>query len=91
MCYDKGRNHGGVETMDVKKELLLRSAARLYSVGIDLEGARERIRQLVDRKADYESCEMIQAVQDYTEIKKLWHDLEEEYLALRREITGESC
>lgn len=77
--------------MDVKKELLLRSAARLYSVGIDLEGARERIRQLVDRKADYESCEMIQAVQDYTEIKKLWHDLEEEYLALRREITGESC
>lgn len=77
--------------MDVKKELLLRSAARLYSVGIDLEGARERIRQHVDRKADYESCEMIQAVQDYTEIKKLWHDLEEEYLALRREITGESC
>ena len=77
--------------MDVKKELLLRSAARLYSVGIDLEGARERIRQLVDRKADYESCEMIQAVQDYTEIKKLWHDLEEEYLALRREITGDSC
>ena len=66
--------------MDVKKELLLRSAARLYSVGIDLEGARERIRQLVDRKADYESCEMIQAVQDYTEIKKLWHDFEEEYL-----------
>ena len=75
--------------MDAKKELLLRSAARLYSVGIDLESAKERIKQLAERKADYESSEMLQAVQDYTEIKELWDELEREYLLLRGEILGE--
>ena len=82
-------DQGGFATMDAKKELLLRSAARLYSVGIDLESAKERIKQLAERKADYESSEMLQAVQDYTEIKELWDELEREYLLLRGEILGE--
>ena len=32
--------------MDYRKDLLLASAARLYSMGVDLEAARERLRQL---------------------------------------------
>lgn len=35
--------------MDNEKDLLIASAARLYSMGIDLEAARDRLRQLVEQ------------------------------------------
>ena len=76
--------------MDSKKDLLLRSAARLYSLGIDLEGAKERIKKLVDAGMPYESPEMVQAVHEYAEIKEQWENLEQEYLSLKKEITGET-
>ena len=41
--------------MDHRKELLLASAARLYSMGVDLEAARERLRQLVAQGVSYDS------------------------------------
>ena len=72
--------------MEYKKDLLLRSAARLYSLGVDLEGAKEHIRKLVDSGAAYDSPEMIQAVEDYSELKKQWNNLEAEHLKLRNEI-----
>lgn len=73
--------------MDCKKELLIKSAARLYSVGIDLEGAKERIRKLVSDGVGYDTLEMAKAVREYTEIKELWDILENEYLALRDDIS----
>lgn len=72
--------------MDFKKDLLLRSAARLYSLGVDLEGAKERIRELAEAGADYSTPEMIQAVSEYSELKQQWDALEEEHLKLRAEI-----
>ena len=74
--------------MDAKKDLLIRSGARLYSLGIDLEGAKERIRKLVADGVPYESDEMVQAVSEYAELKEQWENLEKEHLALRAEITG---
>ena len=74
--------------MDFKKDLLLRSAARLYSLGVELEGAKDRIRKLVDAGTDYSSPEMLEAVEEYTKLKEQWEKLEQEHLKLRNEIVG---
>ena len=72
--------------MDFKKDLLLRSAARLYSLGVDLEGAKDRIRKLAAAGTDYSSPEMLEAVTEYSELKQQWDALEQEHLKLRAEI-----
>ena len=74
--------------MDNRKALLIASAARLYSLGIDLEAARERLRQLVERGVSYQSEEMRQAYQDFKELEQQWKALEEQHLALRDEIVN---
>lgn len=68
------------------KELLIASAARLYSMGIDLEAARDRLRQLVEQGVPYHADEMKQALQDFKELEQQWSALEREHLKLRDEI-----
>lgn len=75
--------------MDTRKELLLRSAARLYSLGLDLDASKERIRKQFDGGVGYDAPEMVQAVQEYTEMKELWDSLEAEHLKLKYEILNE--
>lgn len=75
--------------MDERKNLLLRSAARLYSLGLDLEAAKERIRNLVADGVGYDAPKMVQAAQEYTELKELWDTLEAEHLKLKHEILNE--
>ena len=75
--------------MDLRKELLLASAARLYSLGVDLEAARERLRELVDRGVSYESKEMLKAYEEFTALDRQWKDLEKQHLELRDEIRRE--
>ena len=75
--------------MDMKKELLIKSAARLYSLGIELESAKARIRKLAAAGIDYTSPEMVQAAEDYSELKKLWDSLEQEHLKLKEVILSE--
>ena len=75
--------------MDSKKDLLLRSAARLYSLGLDLDATKERVRKLVEDGVGYNAPEMVQAAQEYTELKTLWDNLEAEYLKLKQEILNE--
>ena len=72
--------------MDNKKDLLIASAARLYSMGIDLEAARARLRQLVEQGVPYHSEEMKQAVQEFRELDRQWKELEKQHLELREEI-----
>ena len=71
--------------MDYRKELLLVSAARLYSLGLDLEAARARLRELVEQGVGYDSDEMIQAYRDFKELDQQWKTLEQQYLELRDE------
>ena len=73
--------------MDNEKNLLIASAARLYSMGIDLEAARGRLRPLVGQGVPYSSDEMKQAVQDFKELDRQWKELEREHLELRDEVT----
>ena len=72
--------------MDPRKDLLLASAARLYSIGVDLEAARERLRRLVEQGVPYQSKEMRQAYQDFKELELQWKALEQQHLELRDEI-----
>ena len=67
------------------KDLLIASAARLYSMGIDLEAARDRLRQLVEQGVPYNADETKQAVQDFKELDRQWKALEREHLRLRDE------
>ena len=72
--------------MDNEKDLLIASAARLYSMGIDLEAARDQLRQLVEQGAPYNSDEMRQAVQDFKELDRQWKELEKQHLEMRDEV-----
>ena len=74
--------------MSSDKELLILSAARLYSVGVDLEAARARLKELVDRGVSYSDERMIKAYNDFNELKAQWDNLEKQHLELRNEITG---
>lgn len=74
--------------MDSKNDLLLKSAARLYSLGIELDAARDRLRQLVERGVPYESEEMASAYRDFTELEALWTGMEQQHQELRDEIVG---
>ncbi|MEG2679153.1 MAG: hypothetical protein RR949_04370 [Oscillospiraceae bacterium] len=71
--------------MSVEKDLLIMSGARLYSLGVDLEGAREEVRRLVNAGTPYTSPEMEQAVKNFREIECQWKNLEAEHLKLRDE------
>ena len=73
--------------MDNEKDLLTASAARLYSMGIDLEAARDRLRLLVEQGVPYNSDEMKQAVLDFKELDRQWKELEKQHLELRDEVT----
>ena len=57
--------------MDNRKDLLLTSAARLYSMGVDLEAARDKLKE---------------AYQDFKELEQQWKALERQHLELRDEI-----
>lgn len=76
--------------MDERKDLLLRTAARLYSLGVNLDAAKDRIRKLVENSVGYDAPEMVQAAQEYTELEQQWEFLEQAYLQLRDEITTNS-
>lgn len=59
--------------MQEEKALLLKAAARLYSIGVEVEAARERLRALAADGTAYDSPEMTAA-------------LEQQYLQLRETL-----
>ena len=79
----------GGEDMDDRKTLLLLSAARLYSLGLDVEAARERLRRLVEEGVPYDSKEMLEAYEAFTELDKQWKGLEQQHLELKEELRRE--
>ena len=75
--------------MNPKKQQLLKSAARLSRLGLDVDVAREELRRLAARGVGYESEEMLRAYERFTELDKQWRELEQKHLALRKEIRRE--
>ena len=72
--------------MDYRRDLLLRSAARLYSLGIEVEAAREQLRKLAAEGVSYDSAEMRNALEEYQQLDSQWKTLEQEHLGLREQI-----
>lgn len=72
--------------MPTENDLLIMSAARLYSLGVDLEGARERLRQLVADGVPYESPEMLAALTDFQTLEAQWKAMEKDHLEYRDEL-----
>ncbi len=72
--------------MDYRKDLLLASAARLYSLGVDLEAARAKLKELVEQGIPYDSEEMKQAYQNFKDLEQQWKALEQQHMELRDEI-----
>ena len=72
--------------MDYRKDLLLASAARLYSIGVDLEPARVTLQKLVADGVPYDSDQMRQAYEEFAELDRQWKSLEQQHLELRDEM-----
>lgn len=72
--------------MPTENDLLIMSAARLYSLGVDLEGAREKLRQLVADRVPYESPEMLSAFTDFRTLEAQWKAMEKEHIEYRDEL-----
>ncbi|MBQ3986255.1 MAG: hypothetical protein II635_04790 [Oscillospiraceae bacterium] len=75
--------------MNSDKELLILSAARLFSVGVDLEAARARLKELVDQGVSYSDERMIKAYNDFNDLKAQWDNLEKQHLELWDEFLKE--
>jgi len=73
--------------MNDKKALLLRLGASLYQLGIKVDAARKRLRDLVNNGLPYESEKMQTALQEFCALDSQWRSLEAQYLELRKEVT----
>ena len=67
--------------MNHQKQQLLKSAARLTRLGLDVDAARETLRQLAARGVPYDSEEMLRAYERFTELDRQWRELEQKHLS----------
>lgn len=72
--------------MQGKRELLIITASRLYSIGIDLDYAKEKLRKLVDDGVSFDSFQMLDAYNEYKRLEDQWNSAEAEYLDLKDEL-----
>jgi hypothetical protein len=72
--------------MQEKKELLIRTAAKLYSIGMDLDYAKEQLRKLVNEGVSFDSSRMLNAYNEYKELEEQWNFLEAEYLDMKDDL-----
>ena len=72
--------------MDARKDLLIKSAARLYSLGVDLEMTRDKLKKLVEQGVPYDFKEMKDAYREFSELDAQWKELEKQHIELRDEI-----
>lgn len=72
--------------MDTDKKLLVCTAARLYSLGIEVEAARERLRVIAESGASPKSRKMQRARREFRELDAQWKMLEAQYIELRNKM-----
>ena len=72
--------------MKSESQLLLASAARLYTLGVDVEGAREDLRRLVEAGVPYDAPQMKAALQNFKEFDAQWKELERQHLELQTDL-----
>lgn len=65
------------------KKQMVRLAAQLYTLGLEVERNRDQLRRLVEKQVPYDSPTMIAALRRFNEAKDQWDALEQQYLHLR--------
>ena len=58
-------------------------------MGVDLEVARTKLKELVEQGVPYDSDEMKQAYQNFADLGRHWKALEQQHIELRDEILQE--
>lgn len=76
-----------VKVMKSENQLLIASAAKLVSLGKEVEAARAKLRRLVEQGVPYDSPEMLTVYHSFMEKDSLWKEVERQHIALRAEIT----
>ncbi|MCL2578517.1 MAG: hypothetical protein FWE32_00620 [Oscillospiraceae bacterium] len=66
------------------KQLLLKQAAKLYQLGLQVEQARSNLKNLVERGVSYDNPKMAEAYRRFVEIDNQWKRLEVEHLEFRK-------
>lgn len=64
------------------------SAARLYSLGVDVECARVNLKELVDKRVLYTSSEMLEALENFQYLDAQFKSLEKDHIELCNELVG---
>ena len=70
-----------------QKGSLTKQALRLFTLGLEVERRREKLRRLVERGVSYRAPEMREALRRFQNVEREWKKLEQEHLALRSHLT----
>lgn len=65
---------------------LLQAASLLFQLGIEVENARQKLKDLVESGVSYESDEMLFTLHSFQQLKSQWDKAEQEYLELKEKI-----
>lgn len=68
------------------KSLLVKQAAKLTALGIQVEAARKKLKNLVERGVPYSDPKMGIALQHFEKLDTQWKKLEQEHLILRHQL-----
>ena len=69
------------------KELLLRQAYRLATIGVMVERERSELKRLVARGVPYDDPQMLQALERFRAVDSEWKQLEAEHLRLKQKLS----
>lgn len=72
--------------MSRKKQQLVQTAARLYTLGVELEGTRQHLKALTLAGRSKDSAEIQEAAERFQALHEQWTELERQYLSLREEV-----
>lgn len=66
-----------------EKATLIKQAGKLYTLGKKVEGCRDKLRRLVEKKVPYNSPLMKAALDEFEAANKEWKRQEQEHLQYR--------
>lgn len=68
------------------KHLLLKSATKLYTLGIAVDRKRNKLKKLVERGVPYDAPEVLATLERCENLGAEWNQLEANHLELRKRL-----
>lgn len=69
-----------------EKATLVKQAGKLYTLGIEVEKRREKLRRLASQDIPYDSPQMKKALDEFNTADSEWKRLEQEHLQYRTRL-----